>query len=204
MPQDVQRLDLFRMPADYRGASPLRLQLWRLVQGSLFRWSPQVAYGWRAFLLRRFGARIGRGVLIRPTVEVAFPWKLEIGDYAWIGDDVALYAQGPMRIGAHAVVSQRCYLCGGDHDYTKVEFTVRSAEIRIGEQAWLAADVFVAPGVEIGERSVIGARSSVFSNQPPDMVCYGYPCRPRKPRKGPISENIDLQPELRTGIDRDR
>lgn len=179
-----QRQDLarFSVPAGFRGRSAVVVQLWWLIQASLFRWSPQALYGWRRFLLRCFGARIGKRVIIRPTATVTYPWKLTVGDYAWIGDDVVLYTLAEIRIGAHAVVSQRSYLCGGSHDYTRVSFDIYGEPIHVGEEAWLAADVFVAPGVSIGEGCVVGARSSVYSDLPPDMVCSGNPARPRKPR----------------------
>lgn len=178
----IQNVSRFVMPYGFRGRSVLFIQLWWLVQATLFRWSPQFAYGFRNALLRIFGANIGQKVIIRPTVTVTYPWKVSIGDYAWVGDDAVLYSLGDIEIGAHAVVSQRSYLCGGDHDYKQVSFPIQSRKIVVGAQAWLAADVFVAPGVTIGQGAVIGARSSVFKDMPAGMVCFGYPCVPVKKR----------------------
>lgn len=177
-----QDLKNFKMPSDFRGRSKLAVQLWWLCDAILFRSSPQAAYGFRRALLRLFGARVGIGVIIRPTARITYPWKIDIGDHAWIGDDVVLYSLGPISVGRNAVVSQRSYLCGGDHDYTDVNFEIRSAPIRVEEGAWIAADVFVAPGVVIGEGAVIGARSSVFQDMPAGMVCVGSPCVAIKPR----------------------
>src|SRR5262245_48779901 len=115
----VQDLTTFRMPAGFRGRPAWFVQLWWLTQALLFRPSPQVAYGFRRLLLRAFGARIGRGVVIRPSVVVTYPWKVEIGDFAWVGDDAVLYSLGEIRIGANSVVSQKSYLCAGDHDYRR-------------------------------------------------------------------------------------
>lgn len=177
-----QDLSQFKLPPNFRGRSGLVVQIWWVVQATLFRWSPQFAYGFRAGILRAFGAMVGRGVVIRPTVTVTYPWKVRIGDFAWVGDDAVLYSLGEIEIGAHAVVSQSSYLCAADHDYTQVDFPIRSRKIIIGAQAWVAADVFVAPGVTIGEGAVIGARSSVFKDMPAGMVCFGYPCVPVKKR----------------------
>jgi len=177
-----QRLDEFVMPPGFRGASAVRVQFWWMIQATLFRWSPQIAYPFRRFLLRAFGAHIGRGVLIRPTATVTYPWKIEIGEYAWIGDDVTLYSLGRIKIGPHAVISQKSYVCGGDHDYSKVDFPIRSADISIEAEAWIATDVFIAPGVNIGRACVVGARSSVFSDLPAETVCVGSPCRVIKAR----------------------
>lgn len=178
----MQDLSRFRLPPGFRGRSALVVQLWWLVQALLFRPSPQFAYGWRRALLRLFGARVGRKVLLRPSVTVTYPWKVEIGDFAWIGDDVVLYSLGPIRIGAHSVVSQRSYLCTGDHDYRSETFDIRAHEIVVGSQVWIASDVFVAPGVRIGDQAVVGARSSVFGDLPPAMVSTGSPASPRRPR----------------------
>ena len=172
---EFQRLDRFHVPAGFRGRPGWYVQLWWLVQTTLFRLSPQVLYGWRRWLLRRFGAHIGRGVLLRPSVQITYPWKLTIGDHAWIGDDVELYTLGAITIGAHAVVSQRCYLCTGSHDYTRATFDIFARPIVIGEQAWLATDVFVAPGVEIGAGTVVCARSAVFKSLPGGVIARGNP-----------------------------
>lgn len=178
----VQRLDQFKVPPGFRGRSAIQVQLWWLVECSLFRWSPQFMYGFRRLLLRAFGAKVGVGVVVRPSVRVTYPWNLTLGDYVWIGDDVVLYSLAPIKVGRNSVVSQKSYICAGDHDYTDVSFPIRGVPVTIGEENWIATDVFVAPGVTIGDGNVIGARSSVFSNIGDGMVCLGSPCRPVKPR----------------------
>ncbi len=178
--QDLAR---FRLPPGFRGRSAWVVQLWWLVQSLLFQPSPQFAFGFRNALLRLFGARIGRGARIRPSASITYPWKLEIGDRAWIGDQVVLYSLGPIRIGADAVISQRSYLCAADHDPEDPAFAIRARPVVVESQAWVAADCFLAPGVTIGRGAVIGARSSVFSAMPAGMVCFGSPCRPRRSRR---------------------
>lgn len=189
---EVQNLNAFRLPPGFRGRSAVTVQLWWILQATVFACSPQFMYGWRRWLLRCFGAQVGKDVLIRPSVRVTFPWKVSIGDYAWVGDDVVLYSLGEIEIGKNAVVSQRTYLCAASHDYTKVDFPIHSAKIRIGSQAWLATDVFVAPGVTIGEGAVVGARSSVFHDMPPMRVCTGSPAKPGKPRRSESSQTDSL------------
>ena len=171
----VQQLSQFRLPPGFRGRSGVTVLLWQIVQATLFACSPQPLYGWRRFLLRRFGARIGRQVLVRPSARITYPWKVEIGDYSWIGDHAELYSLGPIRIGANAVVSQRSYLCAATHDYGHADFPIIAAGIEIGDQAWIAADVFVGPGVTIGNGAVIGARSSVFADIAPYAMAMGSP-----------------------------
>lgn len=178
----MQELNGFSVPKGFRGGHPIKVQLWWAVQVTLFSWSPQLFYRWRVFLLRLFGARIGKGVIIRPSVKITYPWKLTIGDYAWVGDDAVLYTLGDIVIGANSVVSQKCYLCTGSHDYLQRHFDITAAPVIIGEKCWLATDVFVAPGVSIGNFTVVGARSSVFASLPENSLCRGNPARPYRAR----------------------
>lgn len=171
----MQDLKGFTMPKGFRGGGAIKVQLWWAVQSTLFRLSPQVMYRWRAFLLRLFGAKIGKNVVIRPSVKITYPWKLTLGDYAWVGDDAVLYTLGTITIGANAVISQKSYLCTGSHDYASTHFDINATPIVIGEKCWLATDVFVAPGVTIGAGTVVGARSSVFKSLPANAVCRGNP-----------------------------
>jgi putative colanic acid biosynthesis acetyltransferase WcaF len=179
---NCQNLSLFKLPVGFRGRSAVFVQLWWLVNATLFAGSPQFMYGWRRWLLRLFGASVGNAVLLRPSVKVTYPWKVRIGDSAWIGDDVVLYSLGEIEIGANAVISQRSYICAASHDYTKSDFSIFSKKVSIGQGVWLATDVFVAPGVIIGEGAVVGARSSVFHDLPSMMLCVGSPAKPVKPR----------------------
>lgn len=178
----MQRLDLFELPPRFRGRSGVWCQLWWLVQSCLFATSPQFMYGWRRFLLRAFGAKIGQGAIIRPSVRVTYPWKLTVGDHTWIGDDVDLYTLGEITIGAHAVVSQRSYLCTGSHDPASRTFRIYEKPIVVEDGAWVATDVFIAPGVTVGRNALIGARSSLFTNAEPNFVYLGSPARKIKPR----------------------
>jgi putative colanic acid biosynthesis acetyltransferase WcaF len=187
--QRVQDLQSFRLPADFRGRPAWVVQLWWIVQATLFRASPQVFYGWRRFLLRLFGCSLGNHVLVRPTAEITYPWKVSIGDYSWIGNDVTLYSLGEIHIGANVVVSQGSYLCGAGHDMQSLSFDIYDKPVFIEDEAWIAADVFIAPGVRIGHGAVVGARSTVLHDLPAMMVSLGNPAKPVRPR---------LTPELKT------
>jgi len=182
MERPIQDLSRFRLPPDFRGRPAWFVQFWWIVQATLFRMSPQVFYGWRRFLLRLFGAKIGRGVIIRPTAEITYPWKLTIGDYSWIGEYAALYTLGEIHIGDNAVISQHCYLAAATHDYTSPAFDMVARAITIEPEAWLAARVFVAPGVTIGRGAVVGACSVVLKDVPPMTICAGHPAKPLRPR----------------------
>jgi putative colanic acid biosynthesis acetyltransferase WcaF len=178
----VQDLERFRLPENFRGRSGFTVQMWWLVQATLFRGSPQVMYPFRRWLLRIFGAQIGKGVIIRPTSTFTYPWKVTIGDYSWIGDDVVIYSLAEITIGRNVVVSQKSYLCAATHDYRSPTFDIEGLPINIENESWLGADVFVAPGVTVGRGAVVGARSSVYSDLPPMMICVGAPARPCRAR----------------------
>jgi putative colanic acid biosynthesis acetyltransferase WcaF len=179
---EIQDLKRFRLPPDFRGRSGLVVQLWWFVQSIFFRGSPQVMYGFRRWLLRLFGAQIGKGVIVRPSVTIPYPWKLQIGDYSWIGDHAVLYCFANITIGKNVVISQKSYLCAGTHDYRSPGFDIQAFPIVIEDEAWLAADVFVAPGITVGRGAVVGSRSSVFGDLPGMMVCVGSPARPIRAR----------------------
>lgn len=179
----IQNLNLYKTPNNFRGKSKITVQLWWLVQALFFSTTPQFMYGWRRFLLKCFGAKIGKNVIIRPSAKFTYPWKIKIGDYSWIGDDVVLYSLGEIEIGAHTVVSQKSYLCTGSHDYTKNDFPIYSKKIIIEDECWLATDVFVSPGVTIGRGTVVGARSTVIKDLNSNSVYVGSPVKFIKNRK---------------------
>lgn len=156
---------------------------WAIVQASLFRLSFHNWYGLRAALVRMFGGRLGRNVRFRRTVRIEIPWNLNIADDVSIGDEVILYALGPITIGARTFISQYAHLCAGSHDHTRGDYPLLRLPITIGEDCWIAADAFVGPNITIGDRTVLGARASAFSDIPGDVIAVGNPAKPVKPRE---------------------
>ena len=130
-------------------------------------------------LLRVFGAKIGAGVVIKPRVNIHMPWRLKVGSHTWIGEEVFLLNFASVRIGAHACVSQRAFLCTGNHDFRDLEFAFRSGPISVGDGAWVGAGVFVAPGVDIGDEAVVSAGSVVLKTLKGGMICSGNPAVPK-------------------------
>lgn len=160
--------------------------LWGIAYVLLFRFSPRPCHAWRAFVLRCFGAKLGRDCHIYPRVEIWAPWNLECGDNVGVGDRAILYNQARIQLGSDVVISQGAHLCTGTHDYHCPNFTLRTAPIVVKPKAWLCAEVFVHPGITIGGGAVIGARAVVTRNMPDWMVCAGHPCEPIKPRQRPV------------------
>jgi putative colanic acid biosynthesis acetyltransferase WcaF len=171
----------------YSTGTIARRLLWAIVQSTLFRWSPRPFHGFRARLLKIFGAGIREPgkVVVFPTASVYFPWKLEMEPRSMIGPRVRIYNLGQVSLRRGANISQNCHICAGTHDYARWSMPLMTKPIVIGENAWLGADVFVGPGVSIGELCVIGARSVVVKDQPARKVCAGNPCRVVKDRAMP-------------------
>jgi putative colanic acid biosynthesis acetyltransferase WcaF len=177
-----QRIDLYQV----QSVTPFKVKmlrvLWHCVQLPFFPHTPRLLSPLRVLLLRLFGARIARACHIGPGVKIWIPWNLTMGERSAIGMGTEIFNFAPVEIGAHVVLSQRSYVCTSTHDYTHPHFPLVSAPIRIESQAWVAAEVFLAPGVTVGEGAVIGARSVVTKSMPPWLVCAGNPCRPMKAR----------------------
>ena len=156
--------------------------IWQIVCLFFFKYSPRPFHGWRRFVLRCFGAKVGVGVHVYPKVMVWAPWNLELDDYCGVGNGANLYSQGKIYIGKKSVISQGVQVCTGTHDFTLNGFPLVTKPIFIGADVWVASDAFIHPGITIGDGAVIGARSVVIKDMPAWMVCAGHPCKPKKER----------------------
>lgn len=137
---------------------------------------------WRVWLLRRFGAKIGSNVRIEPSAIVEFPWRLSLGTDVAIAHRAILNCMGEVEIGPRTRISQYVHVVAGTHDYTRPDMLIVRRPVTIGAGCWLAADAFIGPGVTVGDRVVVAARSSVFHDLPAGMICAGEPATVRKAR----------------------
>jgi putative colanic acid biosynthesis acetyltransferase WcaF len=183
------RLDLYDQKGYSRGRSGIIVLLWWFVQATFFRCSLQPMYGWRRWLLKLFGAEIGKGAKIRPSATITYPWKVKIGAHTWIGDHAELYSLDNITIGSQCVISQNSYLCTGSHQAAAPHFSLVVSPIRIEDGAWIASDVFVYPGVTLGPMAVIAARSTVLHDVPANEVHAGTPAKYIKQRFESIAED---------------
>lgn len=149
--------------------------IWSLVWLLFYRPTPRSFHLWRSFLLSLFGAKMGRSVHPYPTARIWAPWNLEMGDHSCLGEYVDCYCVDRIKLEPYALVSQYSFLCTASHDYNDPGFSLMTAPIIIGERAWVAADVFVSPGIRVGEGAVVTARSSVFSDIDDWVVASGNP-----------------------------
>jgi putative colanic acid biosynthesis acetyltransferase WcaF len=177
------RVDLTRGNIHWDLGTKLRRSLWNVVWHVFFRPTPKrFCNRWRVWLLVLFGADVQGSVLVLGSCRILQPWKLSLGEGVAIGSQTEIYNYAHVSIGPMTVISQYSYLCTGTHDYTHPHMPLTWAPIRIGSECWIAADVFVAPGVTIGRGAVVGARSVVTQDLPEWTVCAGNPCRVLKPR----------------------
>jgi putative colanic acid biosynthesis acetyltransferase WcaF len=149
----------------------------------LFRPSPRLLHGWRRMLLRAFGAQLGRGAKIFPSVRIWAPWNLRIDEYGCLSHDVDCYCVAPIRVGAHATVSQYAYLCAATHDLGDPHMRLLASPIAIADQAWVCARAFIGPGVTVGQGAVVGACAVALQDVRPWMVVAGNPAREIKERR---------------------
>ena len=168
------QLQNFSNPHFVRGRPAVVEAIWLLVQWLLVTsWLPGSAH--RKLLLRMFGARIGDGVVVKPGLRVKFPWKLQVGNQTWIGEDVWIDNLAPVSIGANCCLSQDAYLCTGSHDWSSATFDLIVRPIEIGDGAWIAARCSIGPGVTVGEGAVLGLGSVATRDLLPWTIYTGAP-----------------------------
>ena len=148
-----------------------------------FRLSPRPCFGWRRFVLRCFGASIGRHVHLYPTTRIYFPWNLTVGDWSAVGEDALIYNLGPVTLGSRVTISHRAHLCAGSHDYTRADLPLLKPPIVVRDCAWICSDAFIGPGTTVEEGAVVAARAVVMKTVSAWTVVAGNPARPVKKRE---------------------
>jgi len=149
--------------------------LWFFVGAPLLRSALIPFAGFRRWLLRLFGARIGANVMIKPGVRVKYPWLLSVGDHSWIGEDCWIDNLADVTIGSNVCISQGAYLCTGNHDWSDPAFGLIVRPIVICDGAWVCARATIAPGVTLHEGAVAAAGSVVTKDVPPYEIHAGNP-----------------------------
>src|ERR1039458_8654863 len=156
------RNDLFDRNKGFRLGKPRAVfALWYFVKYVFFVSALPWPSRFKSWVLRSFGAEIGKGVYWKPRVSIHIPWNLKVGDYTWVGEEVCIINFAPIAVGAHCCLSQRCFLCSGNHDYRAENMAYRHAPIVLEDGVWVGAGAFVGPGVTVGTDAVITAMSLV-------------------------------------------
>lgn len=174
----MSRVEHYNFDSSYglnRGASKFKELFWYMIKVFFFLSAMPYPSPFKCWLLRFFGATVGEGLVIKPRVNIHFPWKLIIGDYVWIGEEAFLLNFEPLVIGSNVCISQRTFLCGGNHDYKIPSMPYRNGPITLEDGCWVGANCFVGPNVVIGMDTIISAGSVVTKSLPCNGVYRGNP-----------------------------
>jgi len=174
-PLDAKKSSSLRGAPSFSFGNRTTRALWNVVWIILASWTPPPLHFWRRFLLRLFGAKIASTARIYSSAKIWYPPNLEMGEYSIIGWHAICYCQAKVILEDYANVAQRVFLCAGTHDIEDINFQLVTKPITVKRHAWLAADVFVGPGVTVGEGAVVGARGVVFKDLDPWTVYVGNP-----------------------------
>ena len=171
------QVDRTACPSPHSFMNKMGRLLWQAAWLVFFRPVPWFWHAPRRALLRLFGARVGNGAQIMPSVQIWAPWNLSLGDHATVSHGVDLYSVARIEIGAHATVSQRAFLCTATHDIDHPHMPLVTAPIQIGNGAWICAEAYVHPGVTVGTDAVAGVRAVVLQDVPSGQVVGGNPAK---------------------------
>jgi putative colanic acid biosynthesis acetyltransferase WcaF len=175
MPASDVDLAGYRPMAFDRGAGRLKEGLWIIISLVLFRLCPICLSPLKRWVLRTFGAQIGRGVVIKPQVKITFPWKLVIGNHVWLGEECWLLNLERIVIGDNVCISQRAFLCTGSHNHQQISFDLIVKPIVLEDNVWIGAGTWIGPGVTVGHHSVLAAGSVATRNLESAGIYRGNP-----------------------------
>ena len=176
MTPDHVRLDQFDPNIGFKlKRSKYIFVLWYFIKIFFFLSPLPWPYFLKVFLLRAFGSRIGLGLVLKPRVNIHFPWNLVIGDYVWIGEEVSILNFSNVSLGSHVCLSQQVFLCTGNHDFRDPSFSYKNQPITLESGVWLQARVFVSPGTVIGSQSVVTSSSMVKGIHNGNLILSGNP-----------------------------
>jgi putative colanic acid biosynthesis acetyltransferase WcaF len=161
-----------------RGAPPLVELWWRLLKIPCFLLPVPLPSCFRVFLLRCFGAKIGRSMVIRHGVDISFPWNFSAGDHVWLGEGVKILSLASVRLGNHVCLSQESFICTGSHDFRSENFALVRKPVIIGDRCWIAARAFIGPGVTFGSDAMAAAGAVVVKDVSDGTIVGGNPARP--------------------------
>lgn len=162
-------------------ANKWKFHLWKFVDAYFFKTSLNCLSCWRIFLLKLFGAKIGKGCYISPRVTITRPWEFEMGNISSIDD--CCYIIPPVKIGDYVSIGNNTHIIAGGHDLWSRGFEVELSTIKIGNGAFIGADVFISQGCEIGQMTIIGAKTHIISNIPENTIVVSRPSKYIKCRR---------------------
>ena len=181
-PLDASRVNPLEGGPSFSLGNRITRAVWNVTWAVFASWTPPQLSFWRRFLLKLFGAKLGKSCDVRGSAKVWYPPHLHLADRALLAERVTCYNMAPISLGPGALVSQGAHLCAGTHDISSAAFQLIARPITIGPKAWIAAEAFIGPGVDVGEGAVLGARGVAFRSLDPWTVYGGNPAKALKQR----------------------
>lgn len=175
MTKSQTRLDLYNNSWYHPGRGSLVRMAWYFVNVLIFNHGLFPFSSIKVFFLRLFGAKIGNSVVIKPSVNIKYPWHLFVGDFTWIGENVWIDNLAPVTIGAHCCLSQGAFLFCGNHNYKKERFDLMVSPIVLEQGAWVGAKATLCPGTTMGDHSVLATGSVASGNLESRWLYQGNP-----------------------------
>ena len=157
------------------GGTAFKRLLWYYVNALFFKTSLIPSSAFKVFLLRVFGAKIGKNVIIKPCVNIKYPWFISIGNHSWIGENVWIDSLVMIKIGAHVCLSQGAILLTGSHNYKKTSFDLLTKGLILEDGVWIGAGAIVNLGITAASHSVLTSGSVATTNLEPYTVYQGNP-----------------------------
>lgn len=167
----------------YKPGAVFKRIIWHYVNIIFFKGGLLPFYGLKTFLLRAFGAKVGKGVLIKPFVNIKYPWFLELGDHTWIGEDVWIDNLAKVVVGKNVCISQGALLLSGNHDFSSSTFDLILKPIIIEDAVWIGAKSIVCAGVTCGTHAVLSINSVASNSLEPFGIYKGNPALKIKERE---------------------
>ena len=169
-----QNLKDYRLPKNWtRGKNFFNEMIWQIFFKPIIS-SYLPGSIWRKLILILFGAKLGKSIRLSPGIKIKMPWRLSIGDYSWIGEDVWIDNLASVKIGNNVCVSQGAYFCTGNHDFKKENFNLICKSISIESESWIGAKVVIGPGNTIGQGAVIKMGSIITKDVPKQTIFKSY------------------------------
>ena len=171
------RLDKYIKENYSPGAGIIKQLLWFLIGSPLVRCSIIPSSFLRSLILKIFGAKISKGAVLKPGLQIKFPWRLSLGEHVWLGENVWIDNLAEVKIDSHTCISQGVYFCTGNHDWSSPSFDLKTNSIEIASHVWIAAKVNIGPDVKIAEGAVVTLGSTVQSDLEAWKIYSGIPAK---------------------------
>ena len=157
------------------GAGFIKRLIWYFLNAFIFSsWFCPVS-SFKVIVLKLFGAKIGKNVVIKPRVNIKYPWHLEIGDHTWVGESVWLDSLGKIKIGNNVCISQGAYICTGNHDWSDPAFGLFVKQVIVEDGVWIGARTTVLPGVILNPHSIVTSGAVISKSTEAYGIYSGNP-----------------------------